>query len=395
MRPNPNRGRVYRRCACRDDEGKQVGTLCPKLANPRHGSWAFAVDRPTANSKRKTMRRSGFSTKAEASEALSKVLDCERADVRLDDTETVAQYLTSWLDTKSRKLRPNTVLRYRDYTNEDLIPAIGTVRLERLTHQHVRQFIDNQLTAGRGRVTLARCVTTLSSALNDAVKQRRLPHSPARFAGLPRPPPKELGCWTTRQAEGFLRYCHRVDDPLADLFELIICTGMRKGEALGLHWKDVDLDRRVLYVRHTLVSINNSQAMLSDPKTEGSRAWVALSHRAVEALRRQQKRATTDPEGLVFARPDRRPLRPQYVLDRFRQLTAEAALPPIRVHDLRHLAATIMLSAGVPIAMVSKTLRHKNLATTVDIYGHLTQEAAQEAVDATAAALDKASRNAA
>jgi integrase len=69
-------------------------------------------------------------------------------------------------------------------------------------------------------------------------------------------------------------------------------------------------------------------------------------------------------------------------------LTAEAALPPIPVHDLRHLAATIMLSAGVPIAMVSKTLRHKNLATTVDIYGHLTQEAAQEAVDATAAALD-------
>jgi integrase len=170
---------------------------------------------------------------------------------------------------------------------------------------------------------------------------------------------------------------------------------MRKGEALGLHWKDVDLDRRVLYVRHTLVSINNSQAVLSDPKTEGSRAWVALSHRAVEALRRQQGRATTDPDGLVFTRPDRRPLRPQYVLDRFRQLSAEAALPPIRVHDLRHLAATIMLSAGVPIAMVSKTLRHKNLATTVDIYGHLTQEAAQEAVDATAAALDRASRKAA
>jgi hypothetical protein len=78
MRPNPNRGRVYRRCACRNDEGKQIGTLCAKLANPRHGTWAFAVDRPTANSKRKTMRRSGFSTKAEASQALSMVLDCER-----------------------------------------------------------------------------------------------------------------------------------------------------------------------------------------------------------------------------------------------------------------------------------------------------------------------------
>ncbi|BCJ55866.1 site-specific integrase [Actinoplanes sp. NBRC 14428] len=390
MRPNPHRGRVYRRCACRDDVGKQLGTRCPKLSNPRHGVWAFAVDRPTAGSSRKTMRRSGFTTKAEASEALSKVLECERAGVRLDDTETVAQYLTSWLDMRSPNLRPNTVLRYRDYINQDLIPAIGAVRLERLTHEHVRQFIDNQLAAGRGRVTLARCVTTLSSALNDAVKQRRLPHSPARFASLPRPPRKELNCWTTRQAEGFLRYCHRVDDPLADLFELMICTGMRKGEILGLHWKDVDLEHRVLYVRHTLVSINNSHAVLSDPKTEGSRAWVALSYRALDALRRQRSRATTNPDGLVFTRPDGQPLRPQYVLDRFRQLSTEAALPPIRVHDLRHLAATIMLSAGVPIAMVSKTLRHKNLATTVDIYGHLTQEVAQEAVEATATALDRA-----
>src|SRR5689334_14522156 len=101
MRPNPNRGRVYRRCACRDDAGKQLGARCPKLANPRHGIWAFAVDRPTVNSSRKTMRRSGFTTKAEASEALSKVLECERAGVRLDDTETVAQYLTSWLDART------------------------------------------------------------------------------------------------------------------------------------------------------------------------------------------------------------------------------------------------------------------------------------------------------
>jgi hypothetical protein len=215
MRPNPNRGRVYRRCACRDTEDKQLGTCCPRLANPRLGNWAFAVDRPTVDSKRKTMRRSGYATKTEASAALGKVLECERAGVLLDDTETVAQYLTSWLDIKSRDLRPNTVLRYRDYTNQDLIPAIGAVRLERITHEYVRQLIENQLAAGRGRVTLTRCVTTLSSALNDAVKERRLPHSPARFERLPRPPRKELGCWTTRQAEGFLRYCHRIDDQLS------------------------------------------------------------------------------------------------------------------------------------------------------------------------------------
>jgi integrase len=271
MRPNPNRGRVYRRCACRDSRNKQLGPRCPKLTNPRHGNWAFAVDRPNVGGKRKTMRRSGYTTKSEADEALRKVLECERAGVHLDDTETVAQYLTTWLDTKSRNLKPNTVLRYRDYIDKDLIPAIGAIRLERLTHEHVRQFIRHQLDAGRGRVTLARCVTTLSSALNDAVKQRRLPHNAARHAGLPRPPRRELACWSTGQAEQFLRHCHHVRDPLADLFELMICTGMRKGEVLGLHWNDVDLNHRILFVRHTLVSVNNARTMFSDPKTDASR----------------------------------------------------------------------------------------------------------------------------
>ncbi|WP_220090201.1 tyrosine-type recombinase/integrase [Micromonospora saelicesensis] len=98
---------------------------------------------------------------------------------------------------------------------------------------------------------------------------------------------------------------------------------------------------------------------------------------------------------LVFARPDGQPLRPQYVLDHLRRLTADAGLPAIRVHDLRHIAATIMINQGVPMAVVSKTLRHRNVATTVDIYGHLTRDAAADGVSATCAALDAADARAA
>ena len=173
MRPNPNRGRVYRRCACRDSNGKQLGTRCPKIANTRHGTWAFAVDLPSLDPRRKTMRRSGFATKTDAADALTKVLECERSGVRLDDTETVASYLTAWLETRSQSLKPNTVARYRDYIHNDLIPAFGAVRLERLTHDHVTHFVNAQLAVGRGAVTLRRCITTLSSALNDATRRGR------------------------------------------------------------------------------------------------------------------------------------------------------------------------------------------------------------------------------
>ncbi|MET7395966.1 tyrosine-type recombinase/integrase [Dactylosporangium sp. NPDC005572] len=292
MRPNPHRGRVYRRCACRDHAtGKQLGARCPQLAtNPRHGSWSFAVDVPALTGRRTTLRRGGYPTKHAAQTALAQVLDCERTSVHLDDRETVAGYLAGWLDAKRRELKPTTMARYTDYVAKDLIPALGAIRLERLSHQHIGQFVRTQLAAGRGPVTLRRCIATLSSALNDAVRHRRLAHNPARHTVLPKTPRVERTCWTAAEAAAFLRHCHTVDDPLADLFELLIATGMRKGEALALRWADVDLDHRLLFVRHTLAAVDNARLIFTDPKTRGSRAWVALSARAVTALRHQGRR---------------------------------------------------------------------------------------------------------
>jgi integrase len=114
-----------------------------------------------------------------------------------------------------------------------------------------------------------------------------------------------------------MRHCRRIDDPLTELFELLICTGMCKGEPLGLHWADVELHDLLLFVRHTLVTVENSRLVFTAPKTIGSRDWIALSTRAITALRRRHRRnrkdAVTGPachdQGLVFCRPDGRPLR--------------------------------------------------------------------------------------
>src|SRR4051812_13185892 len=315
MRPNPHRGRVYRRCACRGGNGKQLGTRCPKLTNARHGAWAYAVDLPTLD-RRKTMRRSGFVTKAEASAALTHVLQCERAGVSIDDTETVADYLSRWFETKAPTRKPNTINRYRAYLDNDLIPAFGAIRLERLTHEHVAQFIRRELDAGRGVVTLRRCITTLSTALNDGRRAHRLDHNAARYAPIPRRPREELTCWSTAEASAFLRHCHAAEEPLADLYELMIGTGMRRGEVLGLHRADVDLDARRLFVRCTLVAVDNSRTMFNAPKTKGSQAWIALSSRAVDALTRQRRRRRAqqlaavrhDDPDLGFPRAHRHPI---------------------------------------------------------------------------------------
>ncbi|MFD9312744.1 tyrosine-type recombinase/integrase [Streptomyces goshikiensis] len=117
---------------------------------------------------------------------------------------------------------------------------------------------------------------------------------------------------------------------------------------------------------------------------------MAISPRVATALRHHAlttPHTRGDPDdafaGLVFCRPDGRPLGPHQVLDRLRQLSEEAGVPRVTVHDLRHLAATITIAAGVPLTVVSKTLRHSTLSTTANIYCHLTRQAAREAVDRT------------
>jgi hypothetical protein len=186
MSQNPHRGRVYRRCSCRDANRRQLGPRCPRLAGgTKHGSWSFAVDMPSLGRKRTTMRRSGYPTRKAALAALTRVLECERTGIWLNDTQTVADYLTSWLADKTLTLKPTTIANYTAYLTNNLLPALGAVRLEKLNQFHIARFIHDQLSAGRGPTTLRRCVATLSSALNDAVRHHPLQHNPARFAPLP------------------------------------------------------------------------------------------------------------------------------------------------------------------------------------------------------------------
>lgn len=118
----------------------------------------------------------------------------------------------------------------------------------------------------------------MSSALGDAVRQRRLQHNPARYAPLPSQPKPNPPCGTPTDAVTFLRYCTTIDDPLTDLFEVLIGTGLRKGDALALHWADVHLDEAVLFVRYTLSNVRNTTPVMTSPKTKSSHAWVGLSN---------------------------------------------------------------------------------------------------------------------
>lgn len=390
-------GRVYRRCGCRDGAGRVVGASCPRLvADDRHGTWGFATDLPNVDGSRKTMRRGGFATKREATRALALVGERTHASVRNDDRETVGEYLAGWLYAMRHELAAKTLHQYGLYVRNDLVPALGTIRLEALRHEHVVALVAELERAGRGATTVERIVAVLSSSLNHAVRTRRLTHNAAMHISTPAVTRTEVSPWTADQAATFLDAV--TGDRLGEFFEVLIGTGLRLGEALALRWVDVDLEHRVLRVRRSATTVGG-HLVIGKPKTVGSAAGVGLSPRVVAALLRQREGQVFDTltwgDGyshgdLVFAREDGALLRPEYVRKRLHQVADEAGLPRVRLHDLRHLAATLMISAGVPLALVSKTLRHSKVSITVDLYGHLTHEAAQAAADSLGGVLDAA-----
>ncbi|MFG2914600.1 tyrosine-type recombinase/integrase [Kitasatospora sp. NPDC048298] len=327
---------------------------------------------------------------------MASVLDGELRGVYENRRTTVAGFLREWLATRRVHLAPNTYAGYAACVERDLIPAFGRHRLLDLRPKHIDDWILAQLEAKRGRVTVYRAVSTLRNALNAAVRSWRLRYNPAKHSVPPKPRAAERTCWTPDEAATFLRHgAEQYADQLTDLFEVMLRTGMRRGEVLALHWSDVHLMDRKLFIRWNLAAIDNGDLHLGQPKTEASRAWISLSPRVMTALHRQaaiQMGAHPDGrlEGLVFARPGGTPLRPQWVLDQLRRRTAELGLPKIGLHDLRHTAASIMIAEGIPLAIVSKTLRHATLATTINLYGHLFKDSADQAVRALARALDRA-----
>lgn len=171
------------------------------------------------------------------------------------------------------------------------------------------------------------------------------------------------------------------DDRLYALWFLFLTTGMRRGEAVGLRWTDVDLGGGVLSVSRAVASVDGG-AVETEPKTAKGRRAIALGPSTVDALRQHRDRQLAERElvgggwtesGSVFTYPDGRTLHPDHVMVVFRRLVAGLGVPQIRLHDLRHTAATLALVAGVHPKIVQERLGHSSIGITLDTYAHVVQ----------------------
>ena len=217
----------------------------------------------------------------------------------------------------------------------------------------------------------------LRKALEDAVQHNYVPGNVAARASVPRSSGqhREMGFWTADELRTFLDA--QVDHRHYAAWYVAATTGMRRGEILGLLWRDVDLDRRRLAVRRSLVSVGY-ELRESDTKTERSQRVLDLDDRTIAVLRahrqQQAKVARTlrvEAPDAVFTKPDGSPIHPDLFTQAFGQRVRSAGVPRIRLHDLRHTHATLLLQAGVSPKVVSERLGHATVAFTMQVYAHV------------------------
>jgi integrase len=290
---------------------------------------------------------------------------------------TVRQYLAEWIELQRLRLQPSTWHAYRQTVDGYLVPSLGDTTLDDLDPRQLeRLYVDLLDHGGRsGRrlsLTTIRYVhAVLHKALADAVRTGVLATNVSDRVALPRHDPRRsdvgdgLNVWNAAQVRTFLDITR--DDMHHNLWAVALGTGMRRGELLGLRWSDIAPDRGAVRVATSLTTIEG-RPLLKTTKTNRVRRLHIDSHTAA-ALDRQHERNTAS--DLVFTDPDGSPLIPQRITHRFRRLVRRLPLPTIRLHDLRHVHATLLLQAGVPIKVVSERLGHATITLTLDTYAHV------------------------
>lgn len=364
--------RHTRACPRRED-----GSFAPHRCR---GSWQYVLEYGRdSNGRRLQTSKAGFPTRAAAQSALQEAVRTFMVDIDIS-SQTVGEYLTAWIATK-HSYKPTTLTLTTEFTRNYLEPHLGHVRLLDLRAHHLDRMYQAITIGKSGRplspTTVRRIHAVLRSALNSAVKRRLIPDNPADHIELAPENPRRTKPWTAEECVHFLSAAR--DDRLIDLYHLMIVTGLRRGEAIGLRWGDADLDGHCLFVIQQITDVNG-RSVVSTPKTKKSQRLVAIDSETVTRLARHRQtqdleRAAWGPawneDGLVFTREDGTPLRPEYVTRHFQRLTEVVGLPRIRLHDLRHTSASLALAAGVDLKVVSERLGHSQIAITANLYTHV------------------------
>jgi integrase len=290
------------------------------------------------------------------------------------EQQSLGQYLHDWLQTiKPPTLEYSTWRGYEQYVRLHLAPTLGRIKVAKLTPQHLQQLYADKLTEGRSSTTVHHLHACIHKALEDGLRFGLVQRNVADLVRAPPMRKSAMRAYTPEQVR-------------------TLTSGMREGELLGLQWCDVNLETGLVHIQGTLKVAAAGKRALGKPKTSGSRRKIVLTATAVEALRahrvrqdaaRQHMGIAWHDTDLVFPNTIGNALDPtNFYRYQFKPLLKRAGLPPLRFHDCRHTAATLLLLSGIHLKVVSEMLGHSSVTITLNLYSRVLPDMQKEAMAA-------------
>lgn len=359
-------------------------------------------------------------TRYDVAERLKQVLRDQQRGLNIDpERQTVAHFLDRWLASLKADVSPATFVGYEGTVRLHLVPALGEIQLAKLGARHVellkQEKLDAVRTMGPGikktkegeppheprhlsTSTVRYCLVVLRMALDRAVKLDLISRNVAMLVDFPKVQHAEIRPYGPEEAQRFLEAAK--GNRLGAFFSAALALGLRKGEALGLQWPAINLTAGTLAVRSTLQRIKmpgekKGQLLMKEPK-RSSRRTLNLPRSILSELLRHRERQEEErilagsrwqDTGFVFTTGIGTPLEPRNLERAFTEILVAAKLPRVRIHDLRHTAATLLLAQGVHPRVVMELLGHSQIAVTMNTYSHLVPALRKEAAEAMEAAL--------
>jgi integrase len=336
-------------------------------------------------------------TRAEVVKKMAAVIKASQDGLPIpSDKQTVAQFLDRWLrdviEPSNRK--ETTKASYADNVRLHLKPAFGRVRVMALSPQHILDFIRLKREQGYSDRTIQYCCAILRAALNQALAWGEVHRNAVALVRLPAPRSAARADLDAQSQRRLLMAAK--ESRYFSLFLVIATLGLRRGEALALHWQDVDLDAGTANIVQSLQRVPRKGLLFSTPKNPSSRHVVELPSQIVDLLREHRLRQLQErlaagsrwtENDLVFPSTVGTPVEPRNVNRHFKTICNKAGFGDQTIHDLRHAAASIAYAAGLDTKAIQEVLRHSRHQTTVDLYVHLERGTHREATQKIADAL--------
>ena len=328
-------------------------------------------------------------TRKEVAEKMAAILHEQQQGLYIaPDNETTADYMWRWLEhAKQHRIREYTASTYEGVLRLHIVPALGDVKVQELRAQHVQSFLDSLSARGLATGTVTRIYSVLRRALEQAYKWGLVVRNVADQIEPPRGKAAKMQALTPDEAARLLAEIK--GDRLEAYYTVALTLGLRRGEALGLRWEDLDFLGARLRISRSLQRVNG-QLKVQEVKTAAGYRSIKLPALLLEALmqhhsrqveEREAKGAAWQDSGFIFCTNIGTPIEPRNIRRHFLLRLEKAGLPPVRVHDMRHTAASLMYAQGIPLEVISEILGHADKRTTANIYLHIFEKAHDEAAD--------------